>query len=92
MQSETEALIEHDPEAPPTTAAQAPPRPCHLLADRLDPAHQSSSRGSVCSPRRASSLEHLDGVRGEWAGPYGEPRPSSSECLTQQGGGGVGGG
>lgn len=65
LQSETEALIEQDPEAPPTSATEAPPTPPHPTQDS--------------SLRRASSLDGVDGVRGEWAGPYGEPRPCSSE-------------
>ncbi|XP_075873142.1 potassium voltage-gated channel subfamily H member 6a [Nelusetta ayraudi] len=69
-QSETEALIEQDPEAPPTTATEAPPTP-------PDPARRSSSPWDS-GLRRASSLDGVDGVRGEWAGPYGEPRPSSN--------------
>lgn len=71
VQSETEALIEQDPEAPPTTITQA-------SLTQLEPARRSSSPrdGSL---RRASSLDGVDGVRGEWVGPYGEPRPSSNE-------------
>lgn len=78
VQSETEALIEQDPEAPPTTATQAP-------LTQLEPAHRSSSPLDS-SLRRASSLDGIDGVRGEWAGPYGELRPSSSEWRGTEGG------
>lgn len=72
VQSETEALIEQNPEAPPTTATQAP-------LTQLEPARRCSSpRDSGL--RRASSLDGVDGVRGEWAEPYGELRPSSIVC------------
>lgn len=81
VQSETEALIEQDPEAPPTTATQAP-------LTQLDTARRSSSPRDS-SLRRASSLDGVDGVRGEWAGPYGEPRRNSSEWRGEEDGGGA---
>lgn len=76
VQSETEALIEQDPEAPPTTITQTP-------QTQLDPIRRSSSPRDS-SLRRASSLDGVDGVRGEWAGPYGEPRPSSREFCEKK--------
>lgn len=79
MQSETEALIEQDPEAAECSAKRR---------SLLDPGDafpgasipRSCSRDSMRSIRRASSLDDIDGMRAEWSGRPGDPRSSSSEC------------
>ncbi|XP_061555635.1 LOW QUALITY PROTEIN: potassium voltage-gated channel subfamily H member 6a [Phycodurus eques] len=72
MQSETEALIEQDLDPPPPSAKRR-----SLLTDRLDPLprgtlSRSGSRESVCSLRRASSLDDIDGMKAEWSARPGE--------------------
>uniref|UniRef100_A0A665T3U6 Potassium voltage-gated channel, subfamily H (eag-related), member 6a n=1 Tax=Echeneis naucrates TaxID=173247 RepID=A0A665T3U6_ECHNA len=86
MQSETEALIEQDLD-PPSPAAQVSTKRRSLLTERLDPGiafprgalPRSCSRDSVRSLRRASSLDDIDGMRGEWSSRPGDPRTYSSE-------------
>ncbi|XP_061606571.1 potassium voltage-gated channel subfamily H member 6a isoform X2 [Phyllopteryx taeniolatus] len=79
MQSETEALIEQDLDSPSPSAKPSAKRRS-LLTDRLDPGHplprgtlsRSGSRESVCSLRRASSLDDIDGMKAEWSARPGE--------------------
>ncbi|CAB1438737.1 unnamed protein product [Pleuronectes platessa] len=85
MQSETEALIEQDLD-PPSPEAQSSTKHCALLTDRLDPGiafprgtvPRSCSRDSVCSLRRASSLDDIEGMRAEWSSRPGDPRTNSN--------------
>ncbi|KAM8844734.1 potassium voltage-gated channel subfamily H member 6a isoform 3-T3 [Spinachia spinachia] len=85
MQSETEALIEQDLD-PPSPAAQSSTKRRSLLTDRLDPSDAftrgplplSCSRDSVRSLRRASSLDGIDGTRGEWSGRPGDVQTNSN--------------
>ncbi|KAL6103120.1 kcnh6 [Pungitius sinensis] len=85
MQSETEALIEQDLD-PPTPAAQSSTKRRSLRTDRLDPSDAfprgplplSCSRDSVRSLRRASSLDGIDGSRGEWSGRPGDVQTNSN--------------
>ncbi|XP_041633809.1 potassium voltage-gated channel subfamily H member 6a [Cheilinus undulatus] len=85
MQSETEALIEQDQD-PPTPAGQSSTKQRSLLTDRLDPSitfprgtlPRSCSRDSVRSLRRASSLDDIDCMRGEWNSRAGDPRNNSN--------------
>ncbi|XP_077398022.1 potassium voltage-gated channel subfamily H member 6a isoform X1 [Festucalex cinctus] len=84
MQSETEALIEQDLE-PPSPAANPCTKRRSLLTDRLDPGlpltrgtlSRSSSRESVRSLRRASSLDDIDGMKAEWSARPGESRTNN---------------
>ncbi|XP_062264179.1 potassium voltage-gated channel subfamily H member 6a isoform X2 [Platichthys flesus] len=85
MQSETEALIEQDLD-PPSPEAQCSTKHCALLTDRLDPGiafprgtvPRSCSKDSVCSLRRASSLDDIEGMRAEWSSRPGDPRTNSN--------------
>ncbi|XP_029945840.1 potassium voltage-gated channel subfamily H member 6a isoform X2 [Salarias fasciatus] len=82
VQSETEALIEQDLD-PPSPAAQSSAKRRSLLTERLDPGAafplpRSCSRDSVRSLRRASSLDDIDGMRGEWSSRPGDPRTNSN--------------
>ncbi|XP_034046459.1 potassium voltage-gated channel subfamily H member 6a isoform X2 [Thalassophryne amazonica] len=85
MQSETEALIEQDLD-PPSPAAQPTAKRRSLLTDCLDPGRafprgalpRSCSRESMCSLRRASSLDDIDGMRAEWTSRADDPRSNSN--------------
>ncbi|XP_015217397.2 potassium voltage-gated channel subfamily H member 6a [Lepisosteus oculatus] len=80
-QSETEALIEQDCQPQPLGHSSPKRAP-----DRLDPEGpfaasslpRSRSRDSVRSLRRASSLDDIEGMRGEWGGKGGETRANSN--------------
>ncbi|XP_039679794.1 potassium voltage-gated channel subfamily H member 6a isoform X1 [Perca fluviatilis] len=85
MQSETEALIERDLD-PPSPAVQSSTKRHSLLTERLDPGNafprgtlpRSCSRDSVCSLRRASSLDGIDGMKAEWSSQPGDSRANSN--------------
>ncbi|MBN3312055.1 KCNH7 protein, partial [Atractosteus spatula] len=80
-QSETEALIEQDCQPQPLGHSSPKRAP-----DRLDPdgpfaassLPRSRSRDSVRSLRRASSLDDIEGMRGEWGVKGGETRANSN--------------
>ncbi|XP_066554571.1 potassium voltage-gated channel subfamily H member 6a isoform X2 [Amia ocellicauda] len=80
-QSETEALIEQDCQPQPIGHSSPKRAP-----DRLDPdapfsvgsLPRSRSRDSVRSLRRASSLDDIDGMRGDWGCKAGETRTNSN--------------
>ncbi|XP_077415516.1 potassium voltage-gated channel subfamily H member 6a isoform X2 [Vanacampus margaritifer] len=84
MQSETEALIEQDLD-PPSPAAHPSAKRRSLLTDCLDPGlpatrgslSRSSSRESVRSLRRASSLDDIDGMKAQWSARPGEARTNN---------------
>ncbi|XP_077475319.1 potassium voltage-gated channel subfamily H member 6a isoform X1 [Stigmatopora argus] len=85
MQSETEALIEQDLD-PPTPVAQPSAKRRSLLTERPDEGtplprgsiSRSSSRQSVRSLRRASSLDDVDPKKSEWSAGPGQSRKNSN--------------
>ncbi|XP_057673096.1 potassium voltage-gated channel subfamily H member 6a isoform X1 [Corythoichthys intestinalis] len=85
MQSETEALIEQDLDQP-THVTQPSAKHRSLLTDRLETGlplprgslSRSSSRHSVRSLRRASSLDDIDGKKSELNAGPGETRNNSN--------------